>query len=79
MLARQFFLRQRRWQMSVTEVIAAWRALPERRKLEIRWQNIPAQVAGSMAFEREPIDLEWIKALHNRAPLPAALRPRTES
>ena len=65
--------------MNVEEVIAAWRALPERRKLEIRWQNIPAQVAGSMAFEREPVDLEWIKALHARIPLPAALRQREES
>jgi hypothetical protein len=65
--------------MSVTEVIAAWRTLPERRRLEILWENIPAQVADSMAFERKPVDLEWIKALHARAPLPAALRPRKES
>jgi len=65
--------------MSFEEVIDAWRALPPRRKLELRWQNIPKQVAASMAFEREPVDIEWIKALHARTPLPAALRPSKAS
>jgi len=65
--------------MSVTEVIAAWRSLPKRRRLEILWEKIPEQVADSMAFEREPVDLEWIKALHARIPLPEALRQREES
>ena len=64
--------------MSVTEVIAAWRALPERRRMEIRWERIPEQVADSMAFEREPVDLEWIKALHARIPPPEALKQREE-
>ena len=46
--------------------IAQWRKLnPVERKAR-RWADVPRQVAASMAFEGEPVDLEWLKALHNR-------------
>jgi hypothetical protein len=30
------------------------------------WAAIPQQVAASMAFAGEPVDLEWLKELHRR-------------
>jgi hypothetical protein len=65
--------------MSIMKTIAAWRALPEHRRQEIRWRNIPAQVADSMAFERDPVNRTWIKAQHLRATPPAASKLRKAS
>ena len=50
--------------MSFTEAITRWRALPEEERLRRRWNAIPSQVADSMAFEGEPVDLAWLKTLH---------------
>jgi hypothetical protein len=51
-----------KWQ----ETVLQWRKLkPAERKLR-RWAAIPRQVADSMAFEGEPVDLEWLKTLHSR-------------
>jgi hypothetical protein len=52
--------------MTWQEKIVQWRKLkPEERKAR-RWEKVPQQVAASMAFEGEPVDLEWLKTLHNR-------------
>lgn len=61
--------------MSYLEIIRRWRALPEARQREIRWREIPRQVAASMAFEGEPVDLEWLEKIHRETPRPAGLKP----
>lgn len=61
--------------MSYLEIIRRWRALPEARQREIRWREIPRQVAASMAFEGEPVDLEWLEKIHHEMPRPAGLKP----
>jgi hypothetical protein len=44
--------------MTWQEKIVQWRKLkPEERKAR-RWEKVPQQVAASMAFEGEPVDLE---------------------
>lgn len=48
--------------MTWTQKIAQWRSLPEERKLQIRREAIPLDVAQSMAFEREPVEIELIRA-----------------
>jgi len=50
--------------MSFVEAINRWRALPEQEQRRRRWEAIPQQVADSMAFEGEHVDLEWLKTLH---------------
>jgi hypothetical protein len=57
--------------MSHIETIRQWKALPPERKLRLRWDAIPLNVARSMAFEREPVVLETIRAIHSRTEPPA--------
>jgi hypothetical protein len=47
--------------MTWTQNIAQWRSLPAERKLQIRREAIPLDVAQSMAFEREPVEIEVIR------------------
>jgi hypothetical protein len=47
--------------MTWTQNIAQWRSLPAERKLQIRREAIPLDVAQSMAFEREPVAIELIR------------------
>jgi hypothetical protein len=49
--------------MTWTQNIAQWRSLPEERKLQIRREAIALDVAQSMAFEREPVSIELIRAI----------------
>ena len=66
--------------MSYIETIRHWKALPPERKLRLRWEAIPLDVAQSMAFEREPVPLETIRAIHARIEPPAMLkRPSASS
>jgi hypothetical protein len=66
--------------MTYLETIRRWKALPPERKLQLRWEAIPLNVARSMAFEREPVDLETIRALHARTAPPVSLkRPAASS
>lgn len=65
--------------MSAIETIRQWRALPPERKLRLRWEAIPLNVARSMAFEQEPVPLEMIRAIHARSEPPVILKPRVES
>lgn len=48
--------------MTWTQNIAQWRSLPAERKLQIRREAIALDVAQSMAFEREPVAIEVIRA-----------------
>lgn len=65
--------------MTWVENIHKWRALPEERKLELRWAAIPLDVFQSMAFENEPVDIEMLRAIHAQAELPAMLKRRSAS
>ena len=50
------------WQEKVSE----WRKLTPAERKTRRWASVPHQVVASMAFEGEPVDLEWLKTLPNR-------------
>jgi len=65
--------------MSHIETIRQWKALPPERKLQLRWEAIPLNVARSMAFEREPVSLETIRAIHARIEPPALLKQHLAS
>ena len=60
------------------QAIKNWRALPEGEKLRRRWELLPRQVAASMAFEGEPVSLEWLTKIHAQMDRPAGLKPREE-
>jgi hypothetical protein len=61
--------------MGYVEAIDRWRALPDATRRRLRWQAIPQQVADSMAFEGEPVDLAWLTNLHPPTPPPAGSKP----
>ena len=56
------YLQPMTWQAN----IARWRALKPAERKARRWADVPRQVAASMAFEGEPVDLGWLKTLHDR-------------
>jgi hypothetical protein len=64
--------------MGYVEAIQRWQLLSARTQQQLRWQAIPKQVADSMAFEGEPVDLEWLTKLHPPTP-PAGSKPAGES
>jgi hypothetical protein len=43
------------WQQTIEE----WRRLSAEEQRRVWWSLIPLRVSQSMAFEREPVDLEW--------------------
>jgi hypothetical protein len=55
------------------ENIERWRQLPAEEKLLRRWNAIPRDVAQSMAFEREPVEMSLLHAIHARIELPALI------
>jgi hypothetical protein len=59
--------------MTWIENIERWRQLLAEEKLLRRWQAIPRDVAQSMAFEREPVELSLLHAIHARIELPALI------
>jgi hypothetical protein len=65
--------------VSYVEAIQRWRGLPEAEQRRLRWAVIPQQVADSMAFEGEPVDLAWLTKLHHPTPPPAGWKPAAES
>ena len=65
--------------MSSIETIRRWRALTPERKMQLRWEAIPLNVARSMAFEREPVDIQTIRATHAQTELPALLKQHLAS
>jgi hypothetical protein len=65
--------------MSSIETIRRWRALTPERKMQLRWEAIPLNVARSMAFEREPVDIQTISAIHAQTEPPALLKQHLAS
>jgi hypothetical protein len=61
------------------ENIVKWRALSPQRKLQLRWEAIPADVTQSMAFEREPVPEGLIHEILARIEPPAMLKQRKAS
>jgi hypothetical protein len=60
--------------MTWIENIERWRQLPAEEKLLRRWKAIPCDVAQTMAFEREPVEMSLLHAIHARIELPALLK-----
>ncbi len=60
--------------MNSLEAIRRWRAQTPERKMQLRWDAIPLNVARSMAFEREPVDIQMIREIHARTEPPALLK-----
>ena len=50
--------------MKWNETIQTWQKLNAQAQQQIRWQRVPRQVALSMAFEKEAVDLVWLEELH---------------
>ena len=65
--------------MTCLETIRQWKALPPERKLQLRWEAIPLDVAQSMAFEREPVPVETIRAILAQIEPPALLKQHLAS
>lgn len=65
--------------MSHIERIRQWKALPAERKMQLRWEAIPRDVAQSMAFEREPVTEETIREILAQIEQPAISKPRLAS
>jgi hypothetical protein len=64
------------WEMNWTDRVTKWRRLSAREKLLRRWEAIPLDVAQSMAFEREPVDLATIRNAIARIAPPDTLIPQ---
>jgi hypothetical protein len=62
--------------MKWTDTIQRWRDLKPEERLQIRWRRISRQVALSMSFEGQPVDLYWLETLHRRTEPPATSKPR---
>ena len=65
--------------MTYVETIRQWKALSPERKMQLRWEAIPRDVAQSMAFERESVPLETIRGILARIEPPAMLKRRSGS
>ena len=62
--------------MTWIENIERWRKLPAEEKLLRRWQAIPRDVAQSMAFEREPVEMSLLQGILDRIEPPALISAR---
>ena len=52
--------------MDWKQVIERWQALPPEEQARLSRQRIPLNVAESMAFEGEPVDLQMLEKEHAR-------------
>jgi hypothetical protein len=50
--------------MEWQQTIENWRRLSAEERRRVWWSLIPLRVSQSMAFEREPVELEWLENLH---------------
>jgi hypothetical protein len=60
--------------MDWKENILKWRVLSPERKLQLRWEAIPASVVRTMAFENEPVSEEMVREIFARIEPPALLK-----
>ena len=65
--------------MTWIENIERWRQLLAKEKLLRRWKAIPRDVAQSMAFEREPVEMSLLQGILDRIEPPALLKQRGAS
>ncbi len=65
--------------MDWRQAIEQWRALSPEEKALRRWNQIPYNVAASMEFEGEPVELQMLLEEHARRPLPRELQGRGPS
>ncbi|MEI2722600.1 MAG: hypothetical protein V9H26_03345 [Verrucomicrobiota bacterium] len=65
--------------MTWTETIHQWRRLPAAEKLRRRWQAIPQDVAQSMAFEQEPVEIRRLQEILDRIAPPVSSKPLAAS
>ena len=65
--------------MNWIETISQWRRLPAGEKLRRRWQAIPQDVAQSMAFEQEPVEIRRLQEILDRIEPPVSLKPPVAS
>jgi len=66
--------------MDWKQIIESWRALPPEEQARRRRRRIPLNVAESMAFEGEPVDLQVLEAEHaRRSTQPGASKPDSGS
>ena len=61
--------------MNWIETINQWRRLPAEEKLRCRWQAIPQDVAQSMAFEQEPVEIRRLQGILDQIAPPASSKP----
>lgn len=65
--------------MNWIQSIHQWRQLPPEEKLRRRWEAIPQDVAQSMAFEQEPVEIRRLQEILDRIAPPASSKRRTAS
>jgi len=65
--------------MNWIQSIHEWRRLPAAEKLRHRWQAIPKDVAQSMAFEREPVEIRRLQEILDQITPPASSKPLAAS
>ena len=65
--------------MNWIETVHQWRRLPAAEKLRRRWQAIPEDVAQSMAFEQEPVEIHRLQEILDRIEPPASSKPLAAS
>ena len=65
--------------MNWIETINQWRRLPAEDKLRRRWQAIPLDVAQSMAFEQEPVEIRRLQEILDQIAPPASSKPPVAS
>jgi hypothetical protein len=64
--------------MSWIESVNSWRQLPAEEKLLRRWRAIPHDVAQSMAFEREPVEISRLQEILGQIGLPDSSKQHSE-
>ena len=65
--------------MNWIETISQWRSLTSEEKLRRRWQAIPQDVAQSMAFEQEPVEIRRLQELLGQIEPPGSSKPPVAS
>jgi hypothetical protein len=61
--------------MNWIQAISQWRNLTPTEKLRRRWQAIPQDVAQSMAFEQEPVEIHRLQEILDQIAPPDSLKP----
>lgn len=60
--------------MNWIETINQWRSLSAAEKLRRRWEAIPLDVAQSMAFEQEPVEIRRLQEILDQIEPPGSIQ-----